>query len=122
MAKSPLRDYRKPLEISSWATFAIALIFYWITSDQGVSYWDCPEYVTLASKMEVGHPPGNPVWILAMRMATIFFPSQVHAYIINLCSGLFMAFAAFFLCRVIFLPVRSYFKTLSSSFRLSPFS
>ena len=113
MAKSPLRDYRKPLEISSWATFAIALIFYWITSDQGVSYWDCPEYVILASKMEVGHPPGNPVWILAMRMATIFFPSQVHAYIINLCSGLFMAFAAFFLCRIIFVPTRIYLQRLS---------
>ena len=89
-------------EIFSWLTFAISLTLYWITADPGVSYWDCPEYVTVASKMEIGHSPGNPVWMLAMRVATIPFGAEHHAYVINLCSGLFMAFASFFLCRVIF--------------------
>ena len=72
--------------------------------------------------MEVGHPPGNPIWMLAMRVATIPFDRVHHALVINLWSGLFMAFAAFFLCRVIFLAVRSYFETLPSRFRLAPFS
>lgn len=99
------------IEISSWITFAIALSFYWITADPDVSYWDCPEYVTIASKMEVGHPPGNPIWMLAMRVATIPFSSEHHAYVINLCSGIFMAFAAFFLCRIIYSWVRlSFYK------------
>lgn len=97
-----LHRFRLPISVSSWITFAISLAFYWITADPGVSYWDCPEYVTVASKMEVGHPPGNPVWMLALRVATIPFPPQYHAYIINLWSGAFMALAAFFLCRVIF--------------------
>lgn len=97
---------RFSLVISSWLSFAIALTFYWITVDPGVSFWDCPEYVTVASKLEVGHPPGNPVWMLAMRMATIpFHPSQ-HALVINLCSGMFMAFAVLFLARIIFVLVR----------------
>lgn len=120
MWNSPLHTYRLPLEISSWLTFAISLTLYWITADPGVSYWDCPEYVTIASKMEVGHPPGNPVWMLAMRVATIPFPAQFHAYIINLCSGIFMAFAAFFLCRFIFIPTRISLNQGRISRKLSP--
>lgn len=102
---SPLLKYRIPLNLSSWITFVISLTFYWITADPEVSYWDCPEYVTVASRMEIGHPPGNPLWMLVMRVATIPFPNETHAYVINLCSGVFMAFAAFFLCRLIFVPV-----------------
>ena len=105
MNPSFLRKFKIPLEISSWGVFAIALLFYWLTVDPGVSYWDCAEYVTAASKMEIGHPPGNPIWILTMRVATIPFPPELHALVINLCSGLFMAFASFFLCRVIFVPL-----------------
>lgn len=102
MSASLLHNYRLPLSLSSWLTFAIALTFYWITVDPGASYWDCAEYITIASKMEVGHPPGNPIWMLAMRIATIPFPPYYHALIVNMCSGLFMAFASFFLCRIIF--------------------
>lgn len=100
-----LRVVRFPLGLASWLTFAISLTFYWITADPGASYWDCPEYVVNASKLEVGHPPGNPIWMLAMRVATIPFSPANHAYVINLCSGIFTAFAAFFLCRVIFVSL-----------------
>ena len=105
---------RLSLNISSWAVFAVSLTLYWITCDPGVSYWDCPEYVTVASRMEVGHPPGNPIWMLAMRVATIPFPVHLHAYVINLCSGLLMAFATFFLCRLIFMGVEKLQKRYSS--------
>ncbi|MCH5228673.1 MAG: DUF2723 domain-containing protein [Muribaculaceae bacterium] len=115
-----LRRYRLPLEISSWITFAAALTLYWITLDPSVSYWDCPEYVTVASRMEVGHPPGNPIWMLAMRVATSPFPSQHHAYIINLCSAFLMAFSAFFLCRLIFVPFRYLFSRRQEKFSISP--
>lgn len=91
------------LQIWSWLSFAIALTFYWVTVDPGVSYWDCAEYVTAASRLEIGHPPGNPVWILVMRIATIPFPPQYHALVINIFSGIFMAFATFFLCRIIYI-------------------
>ena len=120
MRNSPLLRYRIPLAVASWLTFVVALIFYWITTDPGASYWDCPEYVTVASKLEVGHPPGNPVWMLAMRVATIPFSPQQHAYVINLFSGLFMAFATFFLCRIIFIPARIYLQGVFFQRKLSP--
>lgn len=88
--------------ISSALAFICALVTYWATADSGVSYWDCPEYVVTASRLEVGHPPGNPVWTLAMRFITIPFPARLHAWVINLASGLFMALAVFFLARIIF--------------------
>ena len=105
---------RLPLEFSSWGVFAIALTLYWITADPGVSFWDCPEYVTAASRLEIGHPPGNPVWMLAMRMATIPFSPENHAYVINLCSGLLMAFASFFLCRILYVISACSFSKLLS--------
>ena len=117
--KSYLQKFRIPLEISSWVTFAIALTFYWITTDPDISYWDCPEYVTLASRLEVGHPPGNPIWMLTMRVATIPFAAEHHAYVINLFSGIFMAFATFFVCRIIFMPVRIYLQKRIHSHKLS---
>ncbi|MCH5226937.1 MAG: DUF2723 domain-containing protein [Muribaculaceae bacterium] len=116
MSASPLIRYRTPLAISSWVTFAISLAFYWITVDPGVSYWDCAEYVTTASRLEVGHPPGNPIWMLVMRVATIPFSPQNHALVINLCSGLFMAFAAFFLCRIIFVAACRACNIVGTSF------
>jgi len=96
------RLYRTPClrNASAWLVFACAFITYWLTLDSGVSYWDCPEYVTCASLLEVGHPPGNPAWMLAMRIATLPFPAHMHAYVVNLCSALFMALAASLLARI----------------------
>lgn len=106
MASSPLKIYRIPLSISSWAVFVVSFVVYLMTVDPSVSYWDCPEYVITASKLQIGHPPGNPTWTLAMRVATIPFPTEMHARVINIFSGIFMAFASFFLCRLIFMPIR----------------
>ena len=89
--------------LSSGLAFICALAIYWFTADSSVSYWDCPEYTATASRLDVGHPPGNPVWSLTMRMATIPFDSPDHAYVVNLCSGLFMALSVFFLARIIYM-------------------
>lgn len=95
--------------IVSWGVFLIAAVFYLLTADRFASYWDCPEYITVASLLEVGHPPGNPVWTLAMRMATLFFPRSLHPAVINACSALFMAGASFFLCRILYYFIESIF-------------
>lgn len=87
-----------------------ALVVYWLTCDPDVSYWDCPEYVLTASTMQIGHPPGNPVWMLAMRAVTIPFPTHLHAVVINACSGLLTALAAGFLTLVIFRLAQGIFK------------
>ena len=87
----------------SWFVFLCATVTYWATADRYASFWDCPEYITTASLLEVGHPPGNPFWTLFMRVVTIPFPQYMHAFVINLWSGIFMAFAAFFLSRIAFI-------------------
>lgn len=56
------------------------------------------------------------MWMLAMRVATIPFPAEHHAYVINLCSGAFMAFTAFFLCRMIYVTIR-FFLIRKNPFR-----
>lgn len=89
--------------IVSWTVFVVLLTTYWITTPTTVSYWDCPEYVTAAYLLEVGHPPGNPLWMLVERIVASLAPTPLQAaYFINLSSGLFTAFACLFLCRVIF--------------------
>lgn len=87
----------KSLRIPAIVIFFLTLAVYWVTADSSASFWDCPEYITCASRLEVGHPPGNPVWMLAMRAATAPFPPHLHAPVINLCSGLFSALASSFL-------------------------
>ncbi len=88
--------------LSSWVVFFLSAIVYLLTIDHSASYWDCPEYITCASRLEVGHPPGNPIWMLAMRFATMPFPTHLHAVVVNACSAICMAFAAFFLARIVF--------------------
>lgn len=82
--------------------FITALLTYGVTVDRSASFWDCPEYITCASLLEIGHPPGNPFWMLAMRFATIPFSAEYHALVIGLCSSLFMALAAFLLTKITF--------------------
>lgn len=89
--------------LTAWGCFALLLVTYWLTVAPTVSCWDCPEYVAAAWLLEVGHPPGNPVWMLVERMVTMLAPSGAYAALaVNLSSGLFTAFAGFFLARVIF--------------------
>ena len=102
-------SYKKLCIQTSWAIFPVALLIYWLTCERGASFWDCPEYVTVASLLEVGHPPGNPFWSLAMRVATLPFPAHLHALVINMWSGIFMAGASLFLCRLAFVGLNYVF-------------
>ena len=87
---------------SAFFAALLAFVIYVLTADSSVSYWDCPEYVLTASSLQIGHPPGNPIWTLAMRIATIPFAPENHARVINICSGFLMALAVFFLARIIY--------------------
>lgn len=87
----------------AWSVWLLLLISYWLTVAPTVSFWDCPEYVSAAWGLEVGHPPGNPTWMLVERIVTLFAPSGQYAAIaVNLSSGLFTAFASFFLAKTLF--------------------
>ncbi len=70
--------------------FLLALATYWLTLEPSGSYWDCGEYVASAVCLEPGHPPGNPIYWLAGRVAATFAPTHA-ALCINALSGLFSA-------------------------------
>ncbi|MDE6152714.1 MAG: DUF2723 domain-containing protein, partial [Muribaculaceae bacterium] len=76
-----------------WLCFLIAAVTYLATVEPTASFWDCPEFIAQGSKLEVGHPPGNPVFMLAARFCVNFVggdSSQV-ALAVNCMSALLSA-------------------------------
>ena len=72
--------------------FAIAAITYLLTLEPTASFWDCPEFISQGFKQEVGHPPGNPIFILAARFFINFASSpQTVAICVNAMSALLSA-------------------------------
>lgn len=84
------RAFQRYWRCGAGGVFLLALATYWLTMEPSGSYWDCGEYVASAVCLETGHPPGNPVYWLAGRMAANFSPSHA-ALCINALSGLFSA-------------------------------
>lgn len=95
----------------SLTVFFILLATYWLTVPPTVSFWDCPEYVTAAVRLEPGHPPGNPFWMLVERIVTLFVPGKYAALAVNLSSGLFTALAGMLLAKCIFIGAVWVLKT-----------
>lgn len=87
-----MKQYDKLNNILGWAVFLIAAITYTLTLEPTASFWDCGEFISSAYKLEVGHPPGNPIFMLTARFFANFAsdPSQV-ALMVNFMSGLLSA-------------------------------
>ena len=85
------------------AFFAL-LLTYWLTVAPGVSFWDCPGMCRRRLCLKWGHPPGNPTWMLAARMFTLFAPEGGHyaALAVNLSSGTLHGLRRLFLSRTVF--------------------
>jgi MFS family permease len=82
-----------------WIAFAIALVTYWLTFEETASYWDCGEFIAVAYKLEVSHPPGAPLYMLLGRMFSFLAFGDVTkvSYWINSLSVLASAFTILFL-------------------------
>ncbi|MDE6445019.1 MAG: DUF2723 domain-containing protein [Muribaculaceae bacterium] len=104
-----------PQYVSAYAVFMVTLLVYMLTADSDASFWDCPEYITCASRLEVGHPPGNPIWMLAMRTLLLPFQPELHAFVVNLASGFMTALASYFLTRLCY--VAASIVTRSTGYR-----
>lgn len=88
----PTKKYRLINNIGGWFVFAIALLTYWLTLEPTASYWDCGEFILQANKLEVGHPPGNPIFMLAGRFFVNFAPDTASIpLMVNAMSGLLSA-------------------------------
>ncbi|MDE7080089.1 MAG: DUF2723 domain-containing protein [Muribaculaceae bacterium] len=94
--------------VASWLTFVLALTVYILTLEPDASLWDCPEYLVTAALLEMGHPPGNPVWTLTARIFSMLGGSdpQHIAVAVNLSSAIFTAGAAALLTSVCFIMLR----------------
>jgi tetratricopeptide (TPR) repeat protein len=93
-----MKKYNLINNIFGWFSFAIAAIVYLMTIEPTASFWDCGEFITSAYKLEVGHPPGAPFFMLTGKFFTLFAsdPSQVAA-MINSMSALLSALTILFL-------------------------
>ncbi len=82
----------------AWLTFAIAAVVYGLTVEPTASLWDCPEFIACGYKLEIGHPPGAPFFMLVANLFSQLAsdPSQV-ALMVNLLSALLSAGCIFFL-------------------------
>ncbi len=90
-------NYRKINNILGWVVFAIATIVYLATLEETTSLWDCGEYITTSNKLEVGHPPGAPLFMMLGRLFSAFASQENAAYMVNAMSGISSAFAILFL-------------------------
>ncbi len=92
-------NYKKYNNIFGWLVFAIAAFTYCSTVEDTASFWDCGEFIASAFKLEVGHPPGAPLWMMVARAFGLLAGDDVTmvAYWVNIFSALSTAFAILFL-------------------------
>lgn len=94
-----MKKYRLIDNTLGWLVFLVAAITYLLTIEPTASFWDCPEFIAQAFKSEVGHPPGNPIFILVGRFAANFAGGDVTAVAkcVNAMSALLSAATILFL-------------------------
>ncbi len=81
-----------------WIVFAIAATVYILTMEPTTSLWDCAEFIATSYKLEVGHPPGAPLFMMIARLFTAIGGSPANAaMMVNLMSSLASAFTILFL-------------------------
>ncbi|MCX4334950.1 MAG: DUF2723 domain-containing protein [Bacteroidales bacterium] len=93
--------------VSAVAVLAVSAVTYLLTIEPTASFWDCGEFIASSYKLEVGHPPGNPVFQLIARFFTMFADNMHAAVAVNAMSALCSAFTIFFLyLTIVFLAKR----------------
>ena len=93
--------------ITAVIVFAIAAVTYLLTIEPTASFWDCGEFIASSYKLEVGHPPGNPVFQLFARLFTMFTDNMHAAVAVNAFSAICSALTIFLLyLTVVFLAKR----------------
>ena len=93
-----MKHYKLVNNVLGWLTFLVAAFVYCSTIEPTASFWDCPEFITTGYKLEVGHPPGAPFFMLTANLFSQFAsdPTQV-AKMVNTMSALLSATTILFL-------------------------
>ena len=88
-----MKKYKLINNTLGWLMFVVAAVTYLLTIEPTASFWDCPEFIAQGFKSEIGHPPGNPIFILVARFATLFAGGDVSlvSNCVNAMSALLSA-------------------------------
>ncbi len=93
-----MKSFKLWNNIVGWGVFAVAAITYLLTMEPSSSLWDCGEFIATSYKLEVGHPPGAPLFMILARLATLFAPSTYYVpHAVNALNCLASAFTILFL-------------------------
>jgi len=94
-----MHKFHKINNILGWSVFAIATTVYFLTLEPTASWWDCGEYISTAFKLQVGHPPGAPLFQMIGRFFSLFAFNDLSkvALMVNAMSALCSGFTILFL-------------------------
>ncbi len=94
-----MRNFTRFNLIAGFVIFAIAIIVYWLTMEPTLSFWDCGEFISAAFKMEVGHQPGAPLFLMIMKLFSLLAGNNTSkvAYWSNFVSVVSSAATVMFL-------------------------
>ncbi len=94
-----MKNFKQLNNIFGWFSFLVAAVVYTLTIEPTASWWDCGEYIATAFKLQVGHPPGAPLFQMAGRFFSLFAMGNTEnvAMMVNLMSALVSAFTILFL-------------------------
>ena len=104
-------NWRRWNNLTGWFVFVFSTIVYLLTLEPTVSFWDCGEFILAAFKLQVGHPPGAPLFLMMGRVATLFAGGDTSkvAVTVNVLSAICSGFAIMFLFWTITHLVRKVF-------------
>ena len=91
--------FKKWNNLTGWAVFAVSLVVYILTCEPTASWWDCMEYTATSYKLEIGHPPGAPFFMMVMRLFTMlsFGNPELVGLMSNVMSCVASAFCILFM-------------------------
>ncbi len=118
MLKSTMmKSYNFWNNLTGWGVFTIATVVYLLTMEPSSSLWDCGEFIATSYKLEVGHPPGAPLFMIMARIATIFAPSTHYVpHMVNAMNCIASGFTILFLFWTISHLVRKMFTRNGKEF------
>ncbi len=111
-------DFRFVKRLFGILVFLTAFIVYAITAEPTMSFWDAGEFISTSYKLQIGHPPGAPLYQMIGAIFSFFSPDKYHvAYLINLVSGFTSALAVLFIYLTV-IELLTYYKP--DDFKPSP--
>ena len=110
-------NFKKWNTILGWLSFLIALTTYSLTVEPTVSFWDAGEYILTASKLQVGHPPGAPLFqmIGAFFSTFTFGNNEAIGLMMNMMSAVSSAFTILFMFWTITLLLKKLVKNATEN-------